>query len=67
MAEGETFGTTTNILNGLATLMATYFAFDMAYPKESKDFFVFVDAVLLKLSGKPTRTVTNLLSKLKSV
>ncbi|XP_071847099.1 sterile alpha motif domain-containing protein 3-like [Apostichopus japonicus] len=65
-AENEAFGDTTDVITALGNLMATYWIFNMSYPQESKDFFIFTEMILLKLTnGKPTRAVNNLVSILK--
>lgn len=66
MAEGEIFGRSSNAMEALATLIATYWVFDMAYPKQDKDFFNFCEVALLKLTSvQPTRQTSNMLIKLR--
>ncbi|KAJ8017775.1 Sterile alpha motif domain-containing protein 3 [Holothuria leucospilota] len=67
-AEGEEFGQTENIFEGIATLTATYWTFDMAYPSKENSLFNFLEVALFKLrSSKPCRQTSNMLMKMKSL
>ncbi|KAJ8036248.1 hypothetical protein HOLleu_20164 [Holothuria leucospilota] len=67
-AEGEEFGQTKNIFEGIATLTVTYWTFDMAYPSKENSLFNFLEVALFKLrSSKPCRQTSNMLMKMKSL
>ena len=40
--------TNTNLINGLVSLIASYYVFNIQYPNKGKNIFAFLEAVLLK-------------------
>lgn len=64
VCEKEDIVVTQQLTEAFCCLVSSFYCFDMKYPENVKEFYKFVEVVLLNMDMKPTRQVRSILAKL---
>lgn len=64
VCEKQDIVVTDTLQEAFCCLLSTFYSFDVEYPPTLKEFYKFVEVILLKMDTKPTRQVRSVLAKL---